>query len=199
MQELDLRKIPSFWMTCEKNMSRWITVNSILEETEIPAQKICGEITNPYTIGVSASFLKVLKENNPPILFLEDDIGLTPDFQPVIPIPNGDIDAIYIGTTQHGRVNKVTYFEGVACVSYDENYVKIENMLSLHAFVVLSERYRNHLIDLYTDYDPNNGTSDDVVADTMKNWNVLAVRKPFFFQNDGHHNKYTLEPIKPFF
>lgn len=186
-------------MTCEKNKDRWPKVESILLKTGIPAKMVCGEITTPYTIGVSASLLKVLKENEAPILFLEDDIQVTPDFKPTIPLPSEDIDAIYIGTTQHGRINKVTYFNGVASFNYDKNYVKIINMLSLHAFVVLSERYRQHLINLYSNYDPSNGASDDVVADTMENWNVLAVRKPFFYQNDGHHEKYTLEPLKPFF
>ena len=72
-------------------------------------------------------------------------------------------------------------------------------MLSLHSVIYISRRYKEHVISLLENFDGNGGGVDDRITDEMSNWKVLAVKKPFWAQNDGHSYLETATPLQATF
>ena len=85
------------------------------------------------------------KYNSEPILLLEDDVEYTgiDSFDYV-----ADADAIYFGVSRsggHPRLN--THQGGCKVVPYSINQVRVMNMLTTHAILYISSKYKNAVID----------------------------------------------------
>jgi hypothetical protein len=190
---IDLRKIKSYWMTCVKTRDRWPEMEEMLSRLEIPAEKYIGSISEPYTLGVAAAYLDVLENNSAPILFLEDDARDLEAYTPILE-PENNADGIWIGTSLYGRPGGITTLGGAAFEPFDDKWLKLKGMLSLHAFVVVSERYREFLISLLKEF--KGGGVDDQICEKMADWNIYGARSPFFYQNDGHSTWPTTFPLE---
>ena len=130
-----------------------------------------------------------------PILVLEDDLEYTgiEDFDFV-----ENADAIYFGISKDaGDPVKNIHITrpGVDCVAefseYSNNQVRILNMLSGHAILYISERYKRAVIDTLTPYISIPYYNDVLISRIQRNFTILANKKPSFFQshlfNDGYH------------
>lgn len=241
---LDLKNMHVLWTTCDKFESRHPKMLEILNSCGLKhAEKISGPRNTPYSIninnenvegffddGMARGYLTAINKYKPPFLLLEDDIKPT-HYHEIdgkfhiknlgnINIPN-DVDALYMGTSICGRLNKKTYDNVVECSYYDDTYCKIYNMLSLHAIIYLSDRYISHvsiLLKNYIDYVENSTLekirnfynnkeaydinihygADDWIADNMRSYNILCFKKPVFFQDDGWSEPYTTSILNPY-
>ena len=193
---INLTKIPSFWLTCDKTASRWPRMEEILKQLEIPAQKVNGRLSNPYTLAVAESHLQCLKSTPGPVLIIEDDVEIMPGYRDIVEVPD-DTAALYIGTSQYGINFRETRLGGVVCKE-EGDHLRIFNMLSMHAILYLSEDYKNHVIGLLESFKPGLGV-DQMIAEEMCNWKVLAVKSPMFYQNDGWSREATETPLHPIF
>lgn len=197
---IDLKNVPIYWNTIEKNKDRHTKINSMFEKIGFKnTTQLNGEITKPYTIGIAKSHIKSLSFELP-VLVLEDDCQLTENYKQVIEVPD-DADAIYLGTSLYGMIRGNTVFNGTICSDFNEDYVRVYNMLGIHAVLYLTESYRHHVRDncLHEFIKNPKGGSDDPIAMTMKNYKVYAVKKPMFYQNDGHSEMATLTELQPLF
>lgn len=199
--EVDIKSIGSYWLTCQKSKDRWDGITNDLKSIGVVASMLDGEITTPYTVGVAKNHLRALVGRSGPVLILEDDARLNPKAaarRTVYTIPD-DTDALYLGTSLYGRVGKgETILKGALSFSHSNMYLRIFNMLSLHAVLYISDKYKKHVINLLNDFIKNPiGGMDDRIAETMWRYNVLALRTPIFFQNDGHSEFATTTKLCP--
>lgn len=195
---LNITSIPAYWLTCEKSKDRWKDMNISLDKAGISAVQLNGELTNPYTIGVAKGHLDAISRHKKgPVLILEDDARITKYYTETIDIDLSNVDAIYLGSSYFGRVDRVTHLGGIKVQPYSNNFFRCLNMLSMHAIIYNSENYINHITKLLNIFikHPQGGV-DDLIADTMSIFNVLVVKKPFFYQDDGHSELATLTPLQ---
>lgn len=148
------------------------------------------------SVAIAKSHIECLSHGIP-VLVLEDDCKTTTKYRNEVKIPDG-ADAIYLGTSTYGILRGRADEKGCICSDYDEEYVRVYNMLGIHAVLYLTERYRQHVVDVLSWRPPLAGC-DIPIAMGMKNYNVYAVREPMFYQNDGHSESVTLAPLEPWF
>lgn len=136
--------------------------------------------------------------NTEPILLLEDDVDFTgiDTFDYV-----SDADAIYFGISRsggHPRLN--THQGGCKVEPYSLRQVRVLNMLTTHAVLYISTRYKNAVVEQLKRNLPNH--SDVMISRLHPNFKVLANKAPSFYQaahlNNGNHNiqKHTLIVFK---
>lgn len=199
---LKLDSVPSYWLTCCKtiearrdNMTEAQHKASLRFSTQINCR-----ITDPYYVGLAEGHVKALTSGAPPFIIFEDDARVLPArAQTAFVIPD-TADALYLGTSTYGRVRRATGPYQVLAAEHTTDYLRVYNMVGLHAVAYLSERYVEHALNTLLRYirDPQ-GACDDPIADSMHEWMVLALRRPLFYADDGKANICTSEPITPAF
>lgn len=194
---IDLTKIPSYWLTCQKTANRWPRMEEMLKNLEISAHMVDGAMTTPYTLGVAQSNIEVLEKHlEEPVLLLEDDIVTLPAYRDIIDVPD-NVDALFLGTSHYGRRFGQTQLGGVVSKNIGD-YLRVYNMLSLHAVVYISRRYKEHVINLLKNFNGIGGV-DDLLVDNCDDFKLLAVKEPFWYQDDGHSAEQTKQKINPIF
>lgn len=203
--KVDLKKIPFMWIG-GFNESR--------------ANRMRGMIAR---LGLMGAFVQAVKHENMngntkstmnalqlalglrgPVVVLEDDATETSHYCDEIDIPD-DADAVWLGTSVYGlvddwrklRLSDEIYVNKPTILSEHGNFFRVENMLSAHAVMYISKRYKSEMVN-YMKYQINDFTAPDIVfAATMKNYNIYAAKRPLFWQNDGAHNSQpTLQALE---
>jgi hypothetical protein len=163
----------------------------------------------PGRTGLAMSFKKIFSKidgHSEPILICEDDILLNPFFKlKEIDIPD-DADALYIGTSIHGRsafINPYTNPSGeayqqlrdrnregekIVVRKVTDDLYQIYNMLSAHAVVMISKSYTQFLKNALDLPILNGGHQDLVRATTMPYYKVYALDVPAFYQSGPHEH-----------
>ena len=192
---IKLSELPVLWTTCDKSKDRHEPMESMLSGLNIQADKINGPITTPYTVGVAFGYLEALSKYEPPFLILEDDATLTTSDPPTQFKVTSGMDALYLGTSIYGRLQKMTRPGGVLAAD-DGEYMRVFNMLGFHAVLYLTKKYVDHVKDILNSFISNPiGGCDDPIAETMWRHNVYSVKSPIFYQKDGRSDDATRHPI----
>jgi hypothetical protein len=199
---IDLTDLPVMWITCDKTVvKREPGMLDAMKKLKVSnPQKIDCALTTPYHVGLAMGHVKALLRHPAPFLIVEDDARLIPE-NPLncFEVPD-NTDALYLGTTTFGRWKGATSNGCVIASDFSPDHFRIYNMLSFHGICYLSQRYVKHSVKVLNDYCQNPvGGCDDPVADTMHRYNVLCLKKPIFFQDDGRANQCTQEPLTPTF
>jgi hypothetical protein len=198
---INLLKTKSVLSTIEKNTDRHIRFKSIMDRLGFENWKqYNGEIIKPYSVGVAKTLKKALLDNlEEPFIFFEDDANVTEAFKFMVEVPDG-CQSLYLGTSVFGMIRGQSVMGGIICSNYNDEYVKPYNMLAFHSILFLDKEYKLEVIKLMDEFIKNPiGGSDELVASNMHKYNILAVRKPMFYQNDGHSEQATLQPLEPLF
>lgn len=196
MKKISLLDNTAFWLTSNKTTERWAHMEKMLKTTGIKASKINGEVIIPYTIGIAKAHLEAVSSAYGPILVLEDDAELLETVYPTeFEVPN-DCDALYLGTSTYGMIKGQTAGNSVLAAKYNDNLLRVFNMLGMHAILYLTEEYKMHTIDTLKEFIENPiGGCDDPIAKTMWRWNVYALSSPIFYQADGRSEEVTSRKI----
>jgi len=198
--KLLLKNIKTYWLTCDKAKNRWPSMELMLNTLGINGEKINGEITSPYTIGIAKNHRDALIKSGDSIVhILEDDATLTNSPLEFLEAPD-DCDAIYLGTSLFGRIRKGTVYSAVISEKYNDQLLRIYNMLSLHSVIYTTKKYKDKVIEIIDKFIQNPiGGMDDPIADIMYKYKVYCLQSPMFYQNDGHSEVATLGKISPIF
>jgi hypothetical protein len=198
---IKLTDIPTLWSTCLKPtlQNRNAELAAMTQRLNLKAKRIDGPITEPYTIGVAIGYLQLLSTYPTPFLALEDDA------RELYPLPLGsvithpsDADAVYLGTSIWGRLRNQSVRGGVIAAKYDAHFLRIFNMLSLHAILYINQKYVNDCYSKIVNWLQNPvGAPDDVIAENMHRYIIYAVKCPYFYQDDGGSNLATKAIIEP--
>lgn len=187
-------------------------INNVLNTLNLNSEHIAPFIShdqkNAVRIGCGKSHVKALNrslELNKPTLVLEDDINYTQWYKPEFKIPD-DADAVYLGTCLNGlHPNWKSRDANHACCSNPtvlnniENFYKIHGMLTTHAILYISNKYKEECIKII-ELDNGNNHCDVLMASQMNRFNVYACKYPMFYQDCLHDNKDAYEKtITPLF
>lgn len=153
--------------------------------------------------GCAKSHMEVLKNHNfsEPLLLIEDDIATTPWYSDIIDFED-TIDALYIGYSAWAWEKQRAYmstFGHNTTVTKQNNFYKIERMLSTHAILYLTQEYAERAIFAMNEHltNPNSNRHCDVALGNLQEFaNVYATPHSFFYQNCKYNKLYTLVSIE---
>ena len=200
---IDFKKINSLWIG-GINKNRELKIKSLLDRLEYNHKQIPAVLSNGFN-GNTQSTKNAIEESikyNEPVIIFEDDANITEHYNNEIDVPD-DTDAVWLGTSIYGLVNNwesMSLRDGIFLTQPQKtgeynNLYKVENMLSLHAVVFITTKYKQCMFN-YLEYLINKQTAPDIITAAMKDFNIYACKKPMFFQDDNAHNSLpTLTPL----
>jgi len=197
--KINLNEILTLWYGGIKP-HRLELIQNTISELNLKAKHVPTTVSDAAVgfvrIGCSSSHKNALEESmkhSGPVLILEDDASPSKWFTNTIEIPD-DADAFYAGTCLnaiHPYWEKMGPDEGCCgelevLGSYD-NFYKISKMLTTHAIIYISDKYKKDCYDLLHE---NNGKRylDVLFASRMHKYNVYAPKYPLFYQNCEKEN-----------
>ena len=133
--------------------------------------------TEDYPACLSKATQTLLKQYmDIPILILEDDLEFTGN-----DTFDWDVsaDAIYFGLSQFGGDDPYKHGESIV-KPYNNTMVKVYSMYATHAILYISPEYNQAVINTLSDVSQAN---DVVIARLHKKFNILAMKKPAFWQS----------------
>ncbi len=159
-----------------------------------------SSITKTYCQELKKITANILEANlnDEPILIVEDDINITHWYLEKlknginISIPE-DADAVYLGLYRYGihPTKEGLYPKPFSLTTNDSEIVQIFNMLSGHAIIYKSKKYKEEIIKLFRD-ETNKQNNDVILARNIGRFKVYAFKKPIFFQ-DKKFNSYDIQ------
>jgi hypothetical protein len=208
--KIDLRNVPTRWINLDQAT---LNAKEMIEQFDrlgiTNHQRIVGKAIQPPN-NLSADHLKMVGKHflgcsqahydaltsveSGAVLVLEDDALVTQHYTSVIDIPD-DTDAVYLGISKANQKQLV--------VDLKNGWYRICGMLSAHAVLYVSERYRQYAIDLMPKYViAKNMMLDMGLAAAQFKFNVIAGKYPSFVQSDARQSankwqKLTEGPLVP--
>jgi len=130
-----------------------------------------------------------------PFIVLHDIVALEHTLPTRIECPN-NADCIYLGMSRlSANINYTNWQDGVESENIQNSHsiVKINNMLSSHAYIVYSLKWVQNIIECLNMEDKHGKTLDLYIASKMPVCNVYALRYPLFYQDRtvGGSEDYT--------
>ncbi len=199
---IDLNNIKYYYLTCDTNGVRKNRIIQNFSKYNIrEVNPILGISKNMSgAIGFSRMIDIGLREQDrnkifQPFVLLEDDCTKFRDFPDSIQVPD-DCDILYIGLSYWGMPHsnsEAGYWNNVYYKNYNDNIVRIYNMLSLHGIIICSASgalaiqkcmmegyFKDNIWDIYT-------------AFIQPYYNVYALKTPLVYQDGqiGGHEEYT--------
>jgi hypothetical protein len=177
----------------DKYRTRKLHMTDMLQKIGCKRIEFFKSSSEQYPKCLSNANIEILKKYlNEPVLILEDDVEFTGidtfDFIDTA-------DAIYFGISRsagHPYENKdlgYAVFE-----PYSNTQVRVMNMLTTHAILYISEKYKLAVIDKLQESIVNNYYNDVLISRLQPQFLVLANKKPSFYQsskfNQGMHEEH---------
>jgi hypothetical protein len=154
-----------------------------------------------YPTCLANSNIDILNSNmnDEPILIIEDDVEMYKDLNSeiIIDFPE-DCDAFYLGFSKSGGSKTENSHEGSSIVKQiSDKYIRIFNMLTTHAIIYNSKKYKERVIQQLTAFNEIKGYYNDVlIARLHPSYNIYGFLYPLFYQsikwgNVEHTENYT--------
>lgn len=188
MRELRLQDCEIVVISIAKEERRREAAAALCARLGLPYRFLNGIVCSPGIIGCGLSHLRALRAWNGerPLLVLEDDIAETDDYKDCFQIPD-DADSFYIGTSVWGLIEclgNLSCSNSVIAEPRGDGIVRIYNMLTSHAIVHLSKRWRDGVIDgAIKAMVDDNRPFDIGMARIQRHFNVYASGRPIFYQS----------------
>jgi len=198
MLEIDIRKIPVFWINLDADVVRREAMLAFFDENKFEnVTRVPGVIGHKRDadvaklIGCSAAFVAAF-DTAPASNFivLEDDCVPIKGFSPIVSMPE-DTDAFYLGISQAGaRVapSGKHYLLGLGIVHVapvTSTVSKITNMLSAHSVYYRSSSYVAMCRTARKESINREINGDILIALNMQKYNVYANNCPVFYQTSN--------------
>ena len=198
MLEIDIRKIPVFWINLDADVVRWEAMLTFFDENKFEnVTRVPGVIAHKRDadvaklIGCSAAFVAAFdKAPVSNFIIMEDDCVPVQGFSPVVRMPE-DTDAFYLGISQAGASVAAcgkNYYLGlgiVQAVPVTSTVSKITNMLSAHSVYYRSLRYAAMCRTARKESIKREINGDILIALNMREHNVYANVRPAFYQHSN--------------
>jgi len=174
-------------------------------------ERIAGTINENRVLGCGLAMHKAVSTalENLPALVLEDDVKITDSYKNIIEVPDGT-DAVYLGISHWGMSagGEFSTLNGTARKPYNEDFLQIAGMCSLHAVLYVSKKYTKAALEAIEkrneqnkslDYYANVGHVDIGTALIQKEFLVLTPNNPFYYQDCPNNEVYTRTPLTGYF
>lgn len=163
--------------------------------------------TKSYPNCLSLATIEVLKQHldDNPVLIVEDDINITEwaNINDEFVYPT-NTDAFYLGFSMDGGSTTLNSHDGpskIKCVS--KKNVKIENMLTTHAIIYVTARYKQACINQLEYAILNNMYNDVAISRIQEKYNIYGFYYPWFYQTEPEWTKsrtnfrYQIKNVNP--
>jgi len=196
MFEIDIRKIPVYWINLakdvkrRKSMSLFFRRHNFKQAIRIPGVVHAEQHVMSHYIGCMeahrAAFEAAPADD---FIIMEDDCAPTKWFSPILRMPL-NTDGFYLGVSLWGAksfTETCPYLKAapVEKQHLDEGVCKITNMLSTHAIYYRTARYARVCKALIDKARMLNIPHDITYALNMRNCNVYCKRRPLFYQRSS--------------
>lgn len=202
---IDLKHVKVCISTCEgkKWENRCEEIQEMLKElTFDQIEYFKGKISKPYIFAANENAIQILSSNKVPFIYMEDDARcIKENYEDILDIPK-ECDILYLGGTAHSNIHfvsqdpkiKINNITGIAnsrlhYKHVNDKFLRIFNMFSAHAILFLTEKGKEEYLKAINTF--KNQPFDVTFSMVMPNLNVYMVKKPFFYQNDGHNDKLS--------
>tara|TARA_R110000851_G_scaffold229758_1_gene382467 strand:+ start:24453 stop:25043 length:591 start_codon:yes stop_codon:yes gene_type:complete len=195
MKTYELKDIPTYLINLPEATDRLAKSTECLNKINQPFQVAKGVQHEQGIVGCGIAHYNALMAATAPCLILEDDIALTDHTLSSFSVSE-DVDALYLGVSNHGYVRKrnVGIMDAVMASRWDWNYKRVFNMCAAHAVVYLSDRYLKRAREITAWCLQNNVAWDLGISAIHKDFNIITPNDPMFFQSEQPHNtKFSLE------
>ena len=195
--KIKLSCIETHILTIENNVGRYERLKNELNclEDKLKINVFYGK-TIPGHLGCAISTINMYKSTVPPVLCLEDDCGLTENYNDELDVPD-DADAVYLGTSVWGVTNGQTAWRNFSITKYNDKFYKIEGMCSTHAVLFLNNNFLGHLNKIGESYNMESTVPFDYLfCQEQKKFNVYGVAKPMFYQKGDCNEEVTLYSLE---
>lgn len=151
--------------------------------------------TDKYPDCLSLATIDILKTNmEVPVLILEDDVEFTGVEEFAM---DTTADAIYVGLSKSAGSKMCNSDKGSSQFEpWSFTQSRVMNMLSTHAILYISSKYKEAVIDTLQAHIGQNYYNDVLISRLQPGFLILANKKPSFYQshrfNSGMHEElYT--------
>ena len=195
--KIKLSCIETHILTIENNVGRYERLKNELNclEDKLKINVFYGK-TIPGHLGCAISTINMYKSTVPPVLCLEDDCGLTENYNDELDVPD-DADAVYLGTSVWGVTNGQTAWRNFSITKYNDKFYKIEGMCSAHAVLFLNNNFLGHLNKIGESYNMQSTVPFDyLMCQEQSKFNVYGVAKPMFYQKGDCNEEVTLYSLE---
>lgn len=202
--EIDLRQVKCRCISMQKSVNRRESIVRLMNRLGLQRWSFFDGIEDSDpVVGCAKSHMAALKEHDfsEPLLLLEDDVDITPNYEDVLSIPS-DTDALYLGYSwwawnkdraMMSKLDTETSFEK------EGEYYRISNMTSAHAVLYMSKAYADAVtakIQSYLLDESGNKHCDVAMAKVQKTYKVLATPMHYFFQMCPRNTYWTNRSIE---
>lgn len=165
-----------------------------------------------YPLCLSKALLTIINKhiNNEPILILEDDIKINNNLSINNNLGNTNLfnidipsftDAFYLGISKSAGSTTINSHDGPSKFdAFSNDIVRVINMLSGHAILFCSEKYKRAICSVLTSLCQTAFHTDVAMSRIQRLFNVFAFKNPIFYQcadfgNTQHVQNETLFTI----
>jgi hypothetical protein len=168
----------------EKYSERKVRTHNLLEKMGFQQIKHYKSSSVEYPKCLSSANIDILSNNldDNPLLVVEDDIAWTGIETVSIP---ADADCMYVGFSVFAGHHERDINSGSCIVnSMCDNIHRVINMLSTHAIIYISKRFKEATIDCLKKASESGYNTDVMMSRILKNFNVYINNSPIFYQDD---------------
>lgn len=197
--KINLNEIKYYYLTTGDNISRINHMNEIFKNLELiqvnPYKDKSFDKQRSGTTGAGRMINLGLKNQIPgkpfkPFIILEDDISFFENIPDQLNIPE-NADFIYVGVSCAGMSNNFRWSPNqyLYANDYNEDYLRIYNMLSTHAIMICSPLgasiYSLCMLEAHINIklDRFKGKWDSYLATVQPYYNIYALKQPLFYQD----------------
>jgi hypothetical protein len=194
--QIDLRNCDTVVINLAEALDRRAHMTRLCQELELDCRWLEAIKCSPGPIGCGLSHVAALRSglSGRPLLVLEDDIAATEDFDPVVTIPD-DADALYIGTSHFGGLEAYNFLpslDSIAADHYSSDLLRTYNMMSTHAILYLSDRYRRAAEEaMISAVAVQRLPPDHGLAAIQSRFSVYALSRPMVYQATEFQEPYS--------
>tara|TARA_R110000868_G_scaffold132478_2_gene343597 strand:+ start:605 stop:1234 length:630 start_codon:yes stop_codon:yes gene_type:complete len=200
MNHLDFSTLKTYWINLDDRTDRQDSMIKLFDKLGIRnTERVSAIKAEPYYYGCGMSHIKTLErglESGTPFLVLEDDVNSNSTFKPTLDVSD-KVDAVYLGWTTWSatkeRSSSSRMTRELDARTFDDNFVKVSYMTSLHAVLYLSEEYARKCIDSMKEWvEEKKWHCDVATAEVQHDFNVVVpVGRSWFYQDDPRNISWT--------
>lgn len=166
----------------QKYKARKIHMEKLLRDVGFTNIEHYKSSTENYPDCLVNATIDIFRKNlDEPFLLIEDDVEFTGEME--FNVDSG-VDAIYLGISRYGGSKVINKWEGFCKTEpYSDTQVRVLNMLTTHAILYLTRRYKEAIIDVLQQNIGRGYYNDVLISRIQSNYQVLANKKPSFFQS----------------
>jgi hypothetical protein len=189
--QIDLRACETLVINLPSDTARRAGAASLCDGLGLDYRFIEAVQCRPGPIGCGLSHIKALGlAADRATLILEDDVAREEPFPRSIDIPD-DADAVYLGTSVMGAVEalgQVAFHDAIAAERVSDGAFRIHNMLSTHAILYLTDRYKAATSNAMLKAILIGVSPDRGLTMIQSQFRVYALDRPLFFQSAEHQS-----------